>query len=95
MERPGRASIRSESRDRTLSAPVYILHSFLPFIVTARFGRGWLNKKPAIDLAIAGFSEICLFRLEVSSHDASGAVPSGHQSLDDLALANRKRSCHI
>ena len=58
-------------------------------------GRGWLNKKPAIDLAIAGFSEICLFWLEVSSHDASGAVPSGHQSLDALALANRKRGCHI
>jgi hypothetical protein len=33
--------------------------------------------------------------LEVSSHDASGAVPSGHQSLDALALANRKRGCHI
>jgi hypothetical protein len=46
-------------------------------------------------LAIAGFSEIYLFWLEVSSHDASGAVPSGHQSLDPLALANRKRRCHI
>jgi hypothetical protein len=70
------------------------LFSFCLSLVAARFGRGWLNKKPAIDLAIAGFSEIYLFWLEVSSHDARG-MPSGHQSLDALALANRKRGCHI
>jgi hypothetical protein len=42
-----------------------------------------------------GFLEICLKKLEVSSHDAGGAVPHGRQSSESLrALANFNRGSH-
>jgi hypothetical protein len=54
------------------------------------------NKKPAIVLAIAGFSEICCYVLENSTHDAGqgAAVPEGHASLDQRAL-RFNRGCHF
>jgi len=71
------------------------LHSFLPFILFRPAGAGLDKQKTRDCFGNRGSFEICWFRLEDSSHDASGAVPSGHQSLDALALANRKRACHI
>jgi hypothetical protein len=60
------------------------------FFVIPDASRDWFipNKKPAIDLAIAGFLEICCYRLENSTHDASygAAMPGGHASLDQRAL---------
>jgi len=56
------------------------------------------NKKPAIVLAIAGFSEICCYRLENSTHDAKrqgASVPNGRAPIDRLrALLRFHRVCH-
>jgi len=56
------------------------------------------NKKPAIVLAIAGFSEIYGYSLENSTHDAKrrdAAMPNGRASLGQLrALLHCKRVCH-
>jgi hypothetical protein len=46
-------------------------------------------------LAIAGFWKSVFKKLEVSSHDAGGAVPHGRQSSESLrALANFNRGSH-
>jgi hypothetical protein len=60
-------------------------------------GVAFPNKKPAIVLAIAGFSEIYCYFLENSTHDAKRrgvAVPEGHASLDQRALCFN-RVCHF
>lgn len=65
----------------------------------AQLGWRGLNKKPAIALAIAGFSKSKWFSLEVPSHDAvvaSKAMPHGRQSRDSLvANANFNRGDHL
>jgi hypothetical protein len=56
------------------------------------------NKKPAIVSAIAGFSEICCFVLENSTHDAKrpgAAVPGGQASLDQRRALRFNRGCHF
>jgi hypothetical protein len=57
------------------------------------------NKKPAIVLTIAGFSEICCYSLENSTHDAKrrgAAMPNGQASFDQLRrLLRCKRVCHF
>jgi hypothetical protein len=58
-----------------------------------------VNKKPAIDLAIAGFSKFYDSCLEVPSHDAvmaSGAMPHGRLASDSLvANANLSSRDHL
>jgi hypothetical protein len=58
-----------------------------------------VNKKPAIDLAIAGFSKFYVSCLEVPSHDAvmaSGAMPHGRLASDSLvANANLNSRDHV
>src|SRR5260370_37176986 len=58
-----------------------------------------VNKKPAIDWAIAGSLEIYCYGLENPSHDAnaaSAALPHGRLSGDKLAVnANFNRDSHL
>jgi hypothetical protein len=56
--------------------------------LAASDGGDLFNKKPAIVLAIAGFSKFYfVYALEVPSHDAdaASAMPLGRLSIDSLA----------
>ncbi|HXT12325.1 MAG TPA: hypothetical protein VN873_12240 [Candidatus Angelobacter sp.] len=56
------------------------------------------NKKPAIGLTIAGFSEIFGYALENSTHDAKrrgAAMPNGHASFGQPGTLRCKRVCHF
>jgi hypothetical protein len=93
----GRSSKRVSGLNLALNLFVVLFIYYFSFF--SRF-FGWLNKKPATALAIAGLENLCLNQLSFHSHDANktgGGLPTGQTAVDGHMHLNLfgERRVHI